>query len=120
MTRANVRVTPTNRARSAGVVAAALLVLFALTVPAAGRTPTTKERWVSLFNGKNLDGWVVKIAGHDAGDNVGNTFRVENGVMKVSYDHYKTFDNQFGHLFSKRKYGNYRLRVEYRFVGEQC
>ena len=54
------------------------------------------------------------------GDNFGDTFRVEDGVLKVCYDQYPKFDNQFGHLFSEHKYSNYRLRIEYRFVGDQC
>ncbi|MEJ7588498.1 MAG: hypothetical protein WKI04_13135 [Ferruginibacter sp.] len=44
-----------------------------------------KTKWEQLFNGKNLDGWMVKIRGYELNDNFGNTFRVENGVMKVSY-----------------------------------
>ncbi len=82
---------------------------------------TTKKdnRWISLFNGKNLDGWNVKIAGYELHDNYKNTFRVENGVLKVSYDQYETFNGEFGHLFYKDKFSHYKLRVEYRFVGEQ-
>ncbi|MDZ7363730.1 MAG: DUF1080 domain-containing protein [candidate division KSB1 bacterium] len=76
--------------------------------------------WISLFNGKNLDGWKVKIAGYELNENFGNTFRVENGVLKVSYDQYEKFDGKFGHLFYKDKLSHYRLRIEYRFVGEQC
>lgn len=76
--------------------------------------------WVALFNGKNLDGWVPKIKGYPAGENFGNTFRVENGVLKVSYDQYPKFEERFGHLFSTKSYKNYRLRIEYRFVGDQC
>ena len=38
----------------------------------------------------------------------------------MAYDQYPKFDNQFGHLFSEHKYSNYRLRIEYRFVGDQC
>lgn len=37
--------------------------------------------WVELSSGKNLDGWVVKIAGHELGDNYANTFRVKHGVI---------------------------------------
>ncbi len=33
---------------------------------------------------------------------------------------YPKFDKQFGHLFSEHKFSNYRLRIEYRFVGDQC
>lgn len=79
-----------------------------------------RGRWISLFNGKNLDGWTVKIRGYEANDNFGNTFRVENGVLKVSYDQYSKFDGKFGHIFYKHPFSHYRLRVEYRFVGDQC
>ena len=77
------------------------------------------EQWVSLFNGKDLTGWCPKISGYDAGENFGNTFRAEDGVLKVSYDEYDEFDGKFGHLFYKDKFSHYRLRLEYRFLGEQ-
>lgn len=80
---------------------------------------TKQDGWVSLFNGKDLEGWTPKITGHAYGENFANTFRVEDGVLKVSYDGYEKFDGQFGHLFYKEKFSNYRLRVEYRFAGEQ-
>mgnify|MGYP000917977984 FL=1 len=77
------------------------------------------EKWTSLFNGENLDGWVVKINGYALNTNYNNTFRAENGVLKVSYDNYDTFTNQFGHIFYKTPFTNYKLRLQYRFVGEQ-
>ncbi len=76
--------------------------------------------WQSLFNGKNLDGWTVKIKGQDAGVNYLDTFRVEDGVIKVRYDRYTRFNGEFGHLFYKQPFTNYIVRAEYRFVGEQC
>jgi hypothetical protein len=76
--------------------------------------------WVSLFNGKNLDGWNMKFKGHELGDNYNDTFRVENGVIKVAYDKYDKFNSKFGHLFYKDKFSHYDLRVEYRFLGEQA
>lgn len=76
--------------------------------------------WIQLFNGADLEGWTPKITGYEAGDNFGNTFRVEDGLIKVRYDAYDRFDNRFGHLFYKDAFSNYRLRVEYRFVGDQC
>ncbi|MBN1422881.1 MAG: DUF1080 domain-containing protein [Planctomycetes bacterium] len=86
---------------------------------ASGEEAAKEERWIPLFNGKNLDGWKIKIKGFDLGENHLDTFRVEDGVMKVCYDKYKTFDGKFGHIFYKESFSNYRLRVEYRFVGEQ-
>ena len=62
------------------------------------------EEWIQLFNGKNLDGWIPKIRHHKAGENFGNTFRVEDGVMKVGYDAYDEFGERFGHLFYKNSF----------------
>lgn len=79
-----------------------------------------KKEWIQLFNGKDLDSWKVKITGHDLNDNFGNTFRVEDGILKVRYDQYDSFRSQFGHIFYNKKFSYYLLAVEYRFTGEQC
>ena len=73
-----------------------------------------------MFNGKNLDGWTPKIRFHKAGVNHANTFRVEDGLLTVRYDGYDKFDATFGHLFYKDSFSHYRMRVEYRFIDEQC
>jgi hypothetical protein len=99
----------------------ALLAL--LTTQAHSQAPVTdadKEDWIVLFNGKDLKGWTPKISKHDLGENFGNTFRVEDGLLKVRYDKYRSFDAQFGHLFYKDPFSYYRLVVEYRFVGQQA
>jgi hypothetical protein len=98
--------------------ALAVLALYGREVQ--GQEPARKDGWIPLFNGKDLDGWKPKIKGYDLGENYGDTFRVENGVLKVSYDRYSRFDGKFGHLFYKSPFSHYRLRVEYRFVGDQC
>jgi hypothetical protein len=77
------------------------------------------EEWVELFNGRDLTGWDLKIRGYDVNENFQNTFRVEDGLLKVRYDDYETFDNRFGHIFYEEPFSHYRLIVEYRFVGEQ-
>src|SRR5947209_13754114 len=66
----------------------ALLIAAATAVQAAEWQSAPAGDWISLFNGKNLDGWVVKLAGHELGDNYGDTFRVENGLIRVIYDKY--------------------------------
>lgn len=75
--------------------------------------------WKSLFNGKDLEGWTPKITGQKLGDDPYKTFRVEDGVLKVRYDNYPEFKGQFGHLFYKESFSKYKLRLEYRFVGQQ-
>jgi hypothetical protein len=100
----------------------AAAMVCALTVAATVGADDAEQQgeWIQLFNGKNLDGWKVKITGYDLGDNYGNTFRVEDGVMKVCYDQYEKFDGKFGHIFYETPFSHYVIRVEYRFVGEQC
>jgi hypothetical protein len=94
------------------------LVLMSAAPLMAQRDPNRKE-WIQLFNGKDLQGWDVKITGYELNDNFGNTFRVENGVLKVVYDRYDKFNNRFGHMFYREKFSHYILAVEYRFTGTQ-
>src|SRR6476620_4563498 len=94
--------------------------LLLTTLTAFGQKPADHKDWVQLFNGRNLDGWSPKITGYDLNDNFGNTFRVENGVMKVSYDKYDKFNSRFGHIFYNQKFSHYIIAVEYRFTGEQA
>lgn len=89
-------------------------------VGAAKHAPAEREEWTQLFNGKDLSGWDVKIRGYELNDNFANTFRVKDGKLAVGYEGYEDFNNTFGHIFYNKPYGYYRLRVEYRFVGEQA
>jgi len=79
-----------------------------------------QKGWINLFNGKDLKDWNVKIAKHNYNENFGNTFYVQDGLMKVKYDAYENFDKQYGHIFYKKPFSYYLLKVEYRFVGEQA
>ena len=94
------------------------LVAFA-SLLGAGQSPADRKDWIQLFNGKNLDGWAPKITGYPAGENFGNTFRVADGVLRVSYDQYDAFTERFGVLFYPQKFSHYIIAAEYRFVGEQ-
>jgi hypothetical protein len=106
----------------AAILVASLAASAALPLPHAAAADAKENDWVPLFNGKNLDGWTPKITGYELGDNYADTFRVEDGVLKVRYDKYKDgeFAGKFGHLFYKDKFSHYRMRIEYRFVSEQC
>ena len=76
------------------------------------QTPAATEgpEWHSLFNGRDLSGWTIKIAKHPLNENYRDTFRVDDGIIKVVYDKYDKFDEQFGHLYSNLAYSNYILR----------
>jgi len=100
------------------IIASAL----ALSMTACNPSGTETERLplIQLFNGKDMDDWTVKIAKHEVGENYANTFRVEDGLLKVRYDGYTDFDFQYGHLHYNKPFSAYFLRIEYRFVGDQA
>jgi len=98
----------------------AVLILTGCKQTAKEESATAQEKnWVQLFNGEDLMGWEVKIAGYPAGENFGENFRVKDGLLVVNYDAYDDgFNNRFGHIYTTKEYSNYKLRVEYRFYGE--
>jgi len=76
-----------------------------------------KSEWMSLFNGRDLTGWTVKVHHHNTGVNFGNTFRAEDGMIKVRYDQYGDFNDQFAHLYYDQPFSHFHLKLEYRFTG---
>ena len=107
------------------LVLAPVLVLTVRGTPAPGAAqaarpndPNARE-WIQLFNGRDLNDWTIKFAKHDLGENVRNTFRVEDGLLKVRYDQWPAFEGEFGHIFYKDAFSYYLIAAEYRFVGEQ-
>ena len=78
-----------------------------------------QEEWISLFNGKDLTDWKIKIANHPVGDNYKNTFQVQDSTIRIVYDKYENFDDKYGHMYYKNPYSYYKLRFDYRFLGEQ-
>ncbi|OUJ71008.1 3-keto-disaccharide hydrolase [Hymenobacter crusticola] len=94
-----------------------ILVLLGLSSCTAGKRSRQEAAWIKLFNGQDLQDWMVKIQHHEVGENFGNTFRVADGVIQVRYDQYGDFNDQFGHLYYKVPFSYYHLKLEYRFVG---
>ncbi|MDZ7694542.1 MAG: DUF1080 domain-containing protein [Balneolaceae bacterium] len=97
-----------------------LLSVFGFAFESKGQDKSAEEeQWIPIFNGKNLEGWTPKFTGQELGVNYKNTFRVEEGLLVASYENYKEFNNAFGHLYYETAYSHYKIRAEYRFVGEQ-
>lgn len=97
----------------------AILALLFLSSCAVKSSKAKQDEWKTLFNGKDINDWIVKIHHHETGDNFGNTFRVVDGVIQIRYDQYGDFNDQFGHLYYKTPFSYYHLKFEYRFVGQQ-
>ncbi|MDX2023802.1 MAG: DUF1080 domain-containing protein [Deltaproteobacteria bacterium] len=73
------------------------------------RRPATPPS-IELFNGKDLSGWIVDVPAKDAGGDVQDSFIVRDGML-VSRGEPR------GHLLTERRFKDYQLTVEYRFVG---
>jgi len=87
-------------------------ILVTTTIP-------TEPKWKSIFNGTDLTGWTIKIPGYPLGENFGNTLRVEDSILKIRYDAYgPEFNDRYGTVYYDKYLTDYRLKVEYRFVGE--
>ena len=98
---------------------AALITLTLVTGFVVSDDSDSDKKWVPLFNGKDLSGWTPKIRYEKYGEDSRNTFRVKDGLLQVGYENYDEFNETFGHLFYEVPYSDYRIRLEYRFIGEQ-
>ena len=102
------------------LVAGAAAALLSQTATTTAAIPKADAKdWIQLFNGKDLTGWTPKFAKHDLGENYNDTFRVEDGLLKVRYDKWESFNGEFGHMFYKDPFSYYVIAAEYRFVGDQ-
>lgn len=107
-----------SRRRDRCVRQAFLMFLVYAGAAAAQEGPTAAD-WIQLFNGRDLAGWDIKFSGHELNENLNETFRVEDGLLKVRYDQWTGFDGEFGHIFYNQPFSHYVVAVEYRFVGDQ-
>jgi hypothetical protein len=97
------------------------LFLFVISFSVCAQNNKQKEEsdWISLFNGKDLSGWTIKIADQEINHNLNETFVVEDSMIRIRYDKYEEFNDAFGHMYYKTPYSDYILVFDYRFVGEQ-
>ena len=99
------------------------LALDTLTlVPAGDLSPTTGpttdptgDGWISLFNGKNLDGWTTFLPSRGRNNDPEGVFKVENGMLHILDVPDRGQRQEFGYLATNRSYGDYHLRFEYRW-----
>ncbi len=84
----------------------ALLTIFILMIMGC-KSQTT----VSLFNGKDLDGWHIDVPKMDSIPNAKNPFVVRNGMLV-------SLGTPQGHVITDKVYRDFRLQIEYRFAGE--
>ena len=85
-----------------------ILVAGIVAVAAAG---CQKAEKVMLFNGENLAGWNSVLAEGAEGIEAVDVFTVVDGNIRIAGE-------PFGYMYTEQQYDNYRLHVEWRWVGE--
>lgn len=71
----------------------------------------TSQTTVSLFNGKDLEGWHVDVPALDSIPETTGPFIIRDGLLV-------SLGTPQGHLITDKEYMDFRLDVEYRFAGE--
>ena len=86
-----------------------LALCAALLAPlTAAQPPDAEQGFTSLFNGKDLSGWVYGTRG-GAENKTGRGYQVENGVLF-------TTESDGGNLFTEKEYDDFTLRFEFRLT----
>lgn len=98
----------------------AFLLFTLIFLMAADQMPSfSDEEWQPLFNGKDLSGWTIKFANQDLNVNHNDTFHVQDSMIRIAYDNYDTFNDAYAHMYYNKPFSHYKLRFDYRFVGDQ-
>ncbi len=99
------------------LLAAAVYVTLGPNIPLRAQVKPAASSWVSLFNGKNLNGWETYLRPSDAAPDqkaIGlnqdphGVFKVENGLLRIS-------GQDWGGIFTQKSYSNYHLRYQVKF-----
>lgn len=97
----------------------AVIILLLIGCQSKEHNQQDQEEWVSLFNGVDLTGWSIKMSGFPLNENYKETFVVEDSMIRIRYDNYETFEEAYGHMYYEKPFSWYKIRFDYRFVGEQ-
>src|SRR5688500_16924068 len=89
------------------ITALAAAALFPAVV--AGIQPPVEEGFTTLFNGKDLTGWVYGQRAGGAENKSGKGYQVENGVLFTTKD-------DGGNLFTEKEYSDFVFRFEFKLT----
>lgn len=91
------------------------LVVFVLNFPEVGNSAENGSNWITLFNGKNLDGWSIQLRDQDKNEDPNHLVQVDHGVLHFYKDAQAGSEQPFGYLATAKEYSSYRLRLEYKW-----
>lgn len=102
---------------AAALAAAGLFVWtkYALT----SRVEAADAGWVSIFNGKNLDGWYTYLQSSGRNNDPKGIFKVEHGMIHVFDIPSSNEKQEFGYVATEKEYSSCRIRVQYKWGMKQ-
>lgn len=87
-----------------------LVILSCLAMAAGPATVSAQEEgFVSLFNGKDLTGWVYGRRANGEVNKTGRGYQVKDGVLFTTKE-------DGGNLFTEKEYGDFVLRFDFRLT----
>jgi len=75
--------------------------------------------WVSIFNGKNLDGWYTYLQSSGKNNDPKGIIKVENGMIHVFDIPTGDERQEFGYMATEKEYSNCRIRLQYKWGTKQ-
>jgi hypothetical protein len=93
----------------------------ARTAQEAGRPAAVAqaERWTPLFNGRDLTGWYTFLEKYGKDQDPDHVITIEDGAIHL----YKNAEDRskvvMGYISTEKEYGNYHLRLQYRWGGKK-
>jgi hypothetical protein len=79
------------------------------------QTDPDRERWVPLFNGRNLDGWYTYLQKHGKNRDPDHVIAIEDGAIHLYKDAADGSNVVMGYIATEKEHGNYHLRFQYRW-----
>ncbi len=97
-----------------GLVTVGLLVVGLYPCPSV-LGAESDDGWISLFNGKNLDGWYTFLSEYGKDNDPEQVFTVENGEVHIYKDFEDGSEVPLGYFATPTDYSHYHLRFQYRW-----
>lgn len=93
------------------VILVSLLLIFSITAFSQSQLQQGIKNKVTLFNGKNLDGWYKFVQNRGRDIDPKNVFTVQDGMIRISGE-------EWGGITTNEEFENYRLIVEFKWGGK--
>ena len=74
-----------------------------------------KERWVSLFNGRDRTGWYTFLQKHGKDRDPDHVIVIEDDAIHLYKDATDGSEVVMGYICTEKEWGNYHLRFQYRW-----